>query len=159
MNEATEKTDIGKIQCLLCSNEVALKPTELFSEIHCPHCDAVLWFRHRKVDAITILDVVPETKAESLDVMRVGETLLRMEASPKTVVNLDGVKFISSSFIAGLIACHRRVNAAEGRMTLCNVHPVVMEGFVGARLDRLFEICEDEQSALNSLVGGEIDQD
>jgi len=149
-----EKTDIGQVQCLLCSKQVALKPTELFRETRCPHCDALLWFRHRTVQGVMVLDVVPETKAENLDVMRVGELLLRTEANPKAIVNLDGVKFISSSFIAGLIAVHRRLKAAEGRLAICSVHPVVMEGFVGARLDRLFEIFDDEESAVSSFVNG-----
>lgn len=151
MSEATEKADIRHIKCLLCSETVSLKSTELFSDARCPKCDTLLWFRHREMGDIAVLSVVPETRAESMDVMRVGKVLLDSSESTKVVINLEGVKFISSSFIAGLIACHRRFQAAERRFVLCGVHPVVMEGFVGARLDKVFEIFEDEKAALDAL--------
>jgi anti-anti-sigma regulatory factor len=45
---------------------------------------------------------------------------------------------------------NKRVQAAEGRLILCGLHPFVREAFHDSRLERVFEISDDLEAALAS---------
>ena len=150
MNNAAENSSQEAIRCPVCNALLEGKPS--VGGLACPDCHHVLWFARRLVDGVTFLDVSSGTVAINADIQRVSEQLLRAAPTPHVVVNLVRLRFISSAFVAGMIALQKRVRSAEGRLILCGMHRVVRETLHGARLDGYFEICEDDQEALTSLT-------
>jgi anti-anti-sigma factor len=111
----------------------------------------VIWFEKRTIDGVVILDVMSGTVAINTDIDRVSKTLLTPGGDANVVLNLSSLKFISSAFVAGMIALQKRVRAAGGRLILCGMHPIVRETLHGARLDTFFDIHDNEGEALQSF--------
>ncbi len=64
------------------------------------------------------------------------------------VFNLAGVNIIPSELLGALVVLHR---SAPNSVKLCHVNPNVFETLTRTQLLRLFEVFEDEGSALASL--------
>lgn len=150
MSTSAEMPDDAARRCPIC--DAPLK-TDLLGtgDVACAACGHMVWFRKRCVEGITILDVTSGTIAINTDIKRVSEALLGGGAHPNVVLNLSSLKFISSAFVAGMIALQKRVRAAGGRLILCGMHPIVRETLHGARLDTFFDIQDNEQEALQTF--------
>jgi anti-sigma B factor antagonist len=71
----------------------------------------------------------------------VGELiLLSRPGSSRIVVSFHNVEFISSTFLNRMILLRRSVLAAEGKLVLCGLNPVIKEIFEASRLDDLFDL-------------------
>jgi anti-sigma B factor antagonist len=69
----------------------------------------------------------------------------------KLVVSLKNVDYLASAALGTLISFHKRVQAAGGRLVLCDLAPHIHEVFVITRLDLYFTIVPEEQKALQVL--------
>src|SRR5256885_16473608 len=67
------------------------------------------------------------------------------------VINLTRVPMVDSSGIGSLIRCHSAVTAAGGKVKLVGVGALVKQSMKITRLDRIFEIHDDESSAGSSF--------
>lgn len=103
------------------------------------------------VNGVVILYAVPGVTPEHADVERLCERLVASGDPPCVVFDLSDVELISSALTARLIAVNKRVRAAKGKLVLCSLCPFVLETFRGSRLDRVFNIADDEESALASF--------
>jgi anti-anti-sigma factor len=103
------------------------------------------------VGDIVVLDIFSGKTVGSEQIERASNPLLTSGDVRHLVLNLSSVKFASSSFIAGLVALHKKLRSADGKLVLCALRPVVREVLHGARLDKFFEIADDEEKALASL--------
>jgi anti-sigma B factor antagonist len=63
------------------------------------------------------------------------------------LLNFTGVEFLSSAALNKLIILDKKVKAHRGRLKMCGVRPEIAEIFTITRLDRLFDIHDDEKSA------------
>lgn len=66
---------------------------------------------------------------------------------PQVLVDLGGVSYIDSSGLALFIEAMQRVQAYGGKFALCNLRPSVQSIFEIARLDQVFRIFPDRESA------------
>ena len=82
---------------------------------------------------------------------QVADTLSGSEDAPQVIIDLSDLDFIHSALMARLVALNKRIRAAEGRLILCGMQPVVQTAFQDARLHKVFEIHADERSALAAL--------
>jgi anti-sigma B factor antagonist len=140
--------------CAVCGAEVDLDTLPLPPSAACKRCGHLLWFRRRVVDGIVVLDVLSAKSIGNGQMERATQSLLDCGSVPRVVLNLSEVKFASSSFIAGLVSLHKRIRAAEGKLVLCGLRPVIQEVLHGARLDKLFVIADDEENALAEFADG-----
>lgn len=69
----------------------------------------------------------------------------------KMVLNFSNVEYMSSAALGKLINLHKKLTTVGGRMTLCNVIPQIYEVFTITRLDKIFKIHPDEESAVKAL--------
>ena len=69
---------------------------------------------------------------------------------PRVVVDLSGVTYIDSSGLALFIEAMQRVQAYGGIFRLCSLRPAVRTIFDIARLDQVFAIFPDRDSAAAS---------
>jgi anti-sigma B factor antagonist len=70
----------------------------------------------------------------------------------KIVVNFDGVEYISSSGLRVMLASMKRVKKVQGDLKLACLKPYVKEVFDLAGFTQLFEICDQEEEAVNSCT-------
>ncbi len=66
-------------------------------------------------------------------------------------VDMSGVDFIDSAGVGALISCLRDANARGGALALFALVPGVLALFEIMRLNKIFQLHLDRQTALNSL--------
>ena len=69
----------------------------------------------------------------------------------KMVLNFNNVEYMSSAALGKLINLHKKLTGVKGRMALCNVIPQIYEVFTITRLDKIFKIYPDEDTAIKAL--------
>jgi anti-sigma B factor antagonist len=72
--------------------------------------------------------------------------------SPNIVVDLQDVRYMDSSGVATLIEGYKLCQKNNGRFVLAGLKPEVREVFELTRLDRVFEIYDTSQLALESIA-------
>jgi len=102
-------------------------------------------------DDVAVLCVIPGRTPEHTEIELLADSLINSGQVARVVVELSTLDFMSSAFIARLVALNKRTQAAEGRLILCGLHPFVREAFHDSRLERVFEISDDLEAALASL--------
>jgi len=67
------------------------------------------------------------------------------------LLNFREVRLMSSTMLAVLLKFARRVAAAGGRLKLCGLSSDLLQAFKITRFDRIFEIYDEESTALDSF--------
>jgi anti-sigma B factor antagonist len=82
-----------------------------------------------------------------------GELFGLVEDDNRTTLLLDftGVEFLSSAALNKLIILDKKVKANGGHLKLCSLRQEIAEIFALTRLDKLFDIRQDEKSALEAF--------
>ncbi|MBM4017884.1 MAG: STAS domain-containing protein [Planctomycetes bacterium] len=88
-------------------------------------------------------------------------TIERMSANLKELIDtapegrflfdFDRVGYLSSNALGMLIGLQRRVAQRKGRLKLAGIHPEVMEIFRITKLDTVFDIYKDANSAVETF--------
>jgi anti-sigma B factor antagonist len=77
--------------------------------------------------------------------------LVQNRPDPVLAVDLQKVDYLSSSGVAILVGLKRRVDTRKGKIVFFHVQPVVRDLLAVMKLDRFFNIADDESQALASL--------
>ena len=114
--------------------------------------------RHLSVNVLNDVAVVkfatPEAVFQTKEVQELDDELLRLfaeEGHTKVLLNLSGIRYLSSSMLVRLINLQKRVVQSGGQLTLCSLTPVMLDTFRVSKLDQLFKIFDDEATALASF--------
>lgn len=108
---------------------------------------------------IRVSDRGPTTVVELLDreivkdeaIDELGRSLNRLvdEGGHRDLLlDFGSVRFLSSAALSRLIQVKKRLGAVGGRLRLCAIEPDLREVFRITRLDTVFEIHKDAESAL-----------
>src|SRR5262249_54014349 len=76
-------------------------------------------------------------------VFSLGEQLSRLASEVgrrRLVLNLGNVGSLGSLALSQLITCQKRIQAAGGRLILCNLNPSLLEILRTTRMDHMFNI-------------------
>jgi anti-anti-sigma factor len=73
-------------------------------------------------------------------------------ANPRVVVSLEGVPYVDSSALSGLVACADDLIARGSRLKLTSVPATCREIFELTGLTRRFQFFEDEDTAVRSFL-------
>ena len=76
-------------------------------------------------------------------------SLIQAKAS-KIVVDLSQVTYIDSSGLATLVECVQGLNRYDGSLRLAGVNEKIRDVFLLARLDRVFDIHDDVDAAIEA---------
>ena len=112
------------------------------------------WFEMDQVSGVTVITFLPQDLVRFEDIDEVAQQLYKLlenYSSKKIVLNLSGVRRLSSLMLGKLIAFNDRVTSAGGRMVLCDVNTEVHSVFKAVNLLKVFPICADETAALKSF--------
>ena len=66
----------------------------------------------------------------------------------KLCLNFGNVQYLSSTVLGKLITLNTRVNEDNGKLVLCAIRPQILEVFKITKLTKLFDIVDDETTAL-----------
>ena len=78
--------------------------------------------------------------------------LIEEEGHTRLVVNLTGVRYLSSEVLAILAGIQRKVDPVRGSIVLCGLDPLLRDMVRITHLDRVFDICGDEAEALGRML-------
>ena len=110
--------------------------------------------RRLEVEDIGDVTVVSFTDRKILDeqnIQVIGEQLFGLvdeSGRKRLLLNFGNVEYMSSAALGKLITLNKKVQAAGGRLILCNIDPQIREVFEITKLDKLFDIRNEEQEAL-----------
>lgn len=101
----------------------------------------------RRESRFVIVDVAGEIDVNAVTRMRDTLGDLTKAASPQIVVNLARATYIDSSGLGILMAARRDALKGGGRLALCGMTKDVRMVFELTRLNKFFEIYDDEAAA------------
>ena len=110
--------------------------------------------RRLEVEDIGDVTVVNFTDKKILDEQNnqvIGEQLFSLvdeDGRRKILLNFGNVEYLSSAALGKLITLNKKLQAAGGKLILCNIDPQIYEVFEITKLDRFFKIVKEEQAAL-----------
>ena len=113
--------------------------------------------RRLEVEDIGDITVVNFTDRKILDeqnIQMIGEQLFSLvdeQGRKKVLLNFGNVEYLSSAALGKLITLNKKLQAAGGRLILCNIDPQIYEVFEITKLDKIFKIHKEEQAALQAF--------
>ncbi len=108
--------------------------------------------QQREKEGIAILDLTgPLTAGEGASSLR--ETLNQLMTADRrnVVLNLRGVDYIDSTGLGAMVVCYTSLRKSGGKLALLNLNRRHIELLVLTKLSTVFELFDDEQSAVNSF--------
>jgi anti-sigma B factor antagonist len=105
----------------------------------------------KSIDGLTIIAITGRLDAHGSEIIKEQMHQLSNKKRNHVLLNLNGVAFIDSSGLGLIVSSFRRLREQEGEMSLCCMNPQVQTIFELTRLHRVFNIFEDESSAVSSL--------
>ncbi len=107
-----------------------------------------------QIGSVTVVTFTQPELLEEATIQAVGEQLMGLvqnQNCPRLVLNLIAVKRLSTMVVGKLIALHKKVRTAGGRLVLCGINPEVHGIFEIFNLPRLLPIYVEEQEALQTF--------
>ncbi len=109
-------------------------------------------FKTREVDGVTILDLSGRiTLGEGSGTLRDAVRDIVAKGSNKILLNLGGVDYIDSSGLGELVSAYTAVKNSGGELKLVNLTKKVSDLLVITKLATVFDVKEDETSAVASF--------
>jgi len=103
------------------------------------------------VGDVTVVRFKDKKIVEDINIEELGRELFQLieeDGRKKLLLNFSSVDFLSSSALGKLITLEKKVRAHGGVLKLSNIRPEIYEVFTITKLDRLFDIKDDEADAL-----------
>ena len=103
---------------------------------------------------VTVVNFVDRKILDEQNIQIIGEQLFSLVdevGRRKLLLNFGNVEYLSSAALGKLITLNKKLQAAGGRLILCNIDPQIYEVFEITKLDRFFNIQKDEQGGLQAF--------
>lgn len=111
-------------------------------------------YRHldvSEVGDVTVVRFHDHKILEDINIQELGQELFQLvelDRRGKLLLNFSSVEFLSSAALGKLITLEKKVKAHSGTLKLCNIRPEIYEVFAITKLNRLFDIKDEEADAL-----------
>ena len=114
---------------------------------------------HRRIEVtqmgeVTVVRFVDRKILDEANIQELGQELFQLvedENHKSLLLNFSSVEFLSSAALGKLITLEKRVKAHGGKLKLSNIRPEIYEVFAITKLNKLFDIKDDEADALASF--------
>ena len=100
---------------------------------------------------VTVVGFLDKKILDESNIEEIGRQLFEIvEKHPqiKLLVNFANVQYLSSAALGKLITLNKRVAEGNGKLVLCSIRPQIYEVFKITKLNRIFDIVDDEATAL-----------
>ncbi len=104
-----------------------------------------------EVGDVTVVRFRDHKIVEDINIQQLGQELFQLveaDNRQKIVLNFSAVDFLSSAALGKLITLDKKMKAHGGELKLSNIRPEIYEVFAITKLNRLFDIKDDEADAL-----------
>jgi anti-sigma B factor antagonist len=104
-----------------------------------------------EVGDVTVVRFRDRKIVEDINIQELGSemfSLIETEKRSKLLLNFSTVDFLSSAALGKLITLDKKAKASGGVLKLSNIRPEIYEVFAITKLNRLFDIKDDEADAL-----------
>jgi len=111
--------------------------------------------RVRKQDDVTIVEFVDRNILDEANIQQIGTeigSLIESGQAEKLAISFSNVDHLSSAALGALITIHNKLKARGGVLKLANIDPQIYEVFVITKLNKLFEIHESLDAAVESFA-------
>jgi len=91
---------------------------------------------------------------DEANIQQIGDeisALIDKSSNPKVLINFESVEHLSSAALGTLISINTKVRTKGGQLRLSNIDPQIYEVFVITKLNKLFQIHDDQEAALASF--------
>ncbi len=102
----------------------------------------------------TVVSFVDQRIVDEIVIQAVGDQLydlVERDGHTHLLLNFSDVKYMASAVIAKLFGLKKKIDAAKGQLKFCCIDPEIRVVFKITGLDRMVEIFDDEQDALDSF--------
>lgn len=115
---------------------------------------------HRRLEVaqvgdVTVVKFVDRKILDEANIQEMGQELFQLvdeQNQDKVLLNFTNVDFLSSGALGKLITLDKKVKAKAGMLKLSCIKPEIYEVFQITRLNKLFEIHDDEQGAMGAFA-------
>jgi len=104
-----------------------------------------------QVGDVTVIRFRDHKIVEDINIQQLGQEMFRLievDGRDKLLLNFSSVDFLSSAALGKLITLDKKMKAHGGALKLSNIRPEIYEVFAITKLNRLFDIKDDEADAL-----------
>jgi anti-sigma B factor antagonist len=104
-----------------------------------------------EVGDVTVVRFRDHKIIEDINIQELGQEMFQLVEADnrgKLLLNFSSVEFLSSAALGKLITLEKKVKARGGVLKLSNIRPEIYEVFAITKLNRLFDIQDDEADAL-----------
>ena len=113
--------------------------------------------RLREVNSVSILDIDGRIDINSSDLIEMVGWLVN-SGKVNMILNLENIDTVDYNGISILAIAYKNAINHKGKLKLVNVPLAVIELFKVVKLETVFEIYSEEEGALNSFFGDEVDK-
>ncbi len=107
-----------------------------------------------EVGDVTVVRFVDRKILDEASIQELGQELFQLvevEKRTKLVLNFSKVDFLSSAALGKLLMLEKKIRVRKGKLKLTNIRPEIYEVFAITKLNKLFEIVDDEAKALEAF--------
>jgi anti-sigma B factor antagonist len=108
-----------------------------------------------EIGDVTVVQFVDRKILDEANIQELGQELFELieeQGKKKLLLNFLNVEFLSSAALGKLITLDKKVKTHAGRLKLSNIRPEIYEVFKITKLNKLFDIKEDEAEALAAFA-------
>jgi anti-sigma B factor antagonist len=104
------------------------------------------------INGVNIVSFVDRKILDEAVIQQLGEELASLADGPRRILlHFGNVEYLSSAALGKLITLQKNVKAVGGALRFCRVHPQIYEIFKITKLNKVFDMHDDEQSALEDF--------
>ena len=107
-----------------------------------------------EVGDVTIVRFVDKKILDETNIQIIGNQLFALvdeDGRKKIILDFTHVEYLSSAALGKLITMDKKVKTANGKLKLCSIRPDIYEVFKITRLNKLFNIVDDQEKALEGF--------
>ena len=104
-----------------------------------------------EVGDVTVVRFVDQKILDEAKIQQLGQelfNLVEVDGRNKILLNFTSVEFLSSAALGKLITLDKKVKGQGGGLKLSNIRPEIYEVFAITKLNKLFDIKDNEVDAL-----------
>lgn len=103
---------------------------------------------------VTVVRFVDRKILDESNIEEIGNQLFNLVdqgGRRKILLNFANVEYLSSAALGKLITLDKKIKAHSGKLRLCNIRPEIYEVFAITRLNKVFDIQDEETAALQGF--------
>jgi len=107
-----------------------------------------------EVNDVTVARFTDKKILDESNIQIIGNQLFNLvdeDHRQKIVLDFTNVEYLSSAALGKLITMDKKVKAAGGKLRLCAIRPDIKEVFKITRLDKLFQIVDNRDKAVEGF--------